>query len=70
MFLIFLRTNLSEFLFKKVIYHLASEIPETQRDNKINEQLDKKALPSTSEVATLDEVDTPLLKKVTPNQVS
>ncbi|ALC48259.1 inx7 [Drosophila busckii] len=57
MFLFFLRTNLSEFLFTKVIYHLASEFPDNPtHDNDINNyRAQYPHLPS------LDTVDAPLL---------
>ncbi|XP_037934983.1 innexin inx7-like [Teleopsis dalmanni] len=61
MFLFFLRTNLSEFLFKKIIFHLASEFPDPTVDNSINERLDK-AAPSHTHMSKIDEVDYPLLK--------
>ena len=66
MFLFFLRSNLSEFLFKKVIYHLASEFPDEQRDNSINDTLDRDHAhmdPSRMQTLRIDEVDTPLLNK-------
>lgn len=68
MFLFFLRTNLSEFLFKKVIYHLASEFPNPETDNDINAYRDLGAPPSSSsqkprypDINGLDTVDAPLL---------
>ncbi|XP_068158697.1 innexin inx7 [Drosophila tropicalis] len=71
MFLFFLRTNLSEFLFLKVIYHLASEFPDPMNDNDINAYRDRShegaAGPSdpTSvkypDISKLDTVDAPLL---------
>ncbi|XP_053947560.1 innexin inx7 [Anastrepha ludens] len=67
MFLFFLRSNLSEFLFKRVIFHLASELPNPEKDNSINAFLDREhsaatAGPSgTAPPIGLDDVDTPLL---------
>lgn len=67
MFLFFLRSNISEFLFKRVIFHLASELPDPEKDNSINAFLDRehsaaKAGPSgVVHAMHLDEVDTPLL---------
>lgn len=68
MFLFFLRTNLSEFLFKKVIYHLASEFPNPDHDNDLNAYRDLgSAPPSVStkirypNLGSLDTVDAPLL---------
>lgn len=58
---------MSEFLFKRVIFHLASELPDPEKDNSINALLDRehsaaKAEPSgVAHVTHLDEVDTPLL---------
>lgn len=66
MFLFFLRSNLSEFLFKKVIYHLASEFPDEQRDNSINDSLARDHAhidPSHMQTLRIDEVDRPLLNK-------
>ncbi|XP_037818812.1 innexin inx7 [Lucilia sericata] len=63
MFLFFLRSNLSEFLFKKVIYHLASEFPDEQRDNSINASLARDMDPSHMKTMRIDEVDMPLLNK-------
>lgn len=71
MFLFFLRSNLSEFLFKKIIYHLASEFPDEQKDNRINATLAREMSvgaktappmePSQTATLRIDEVDTPLL---------
>ncbi|KAI8034771.1 innexin inx7 [Drosophila gunungcola] len=64
MFLFFLRTNLSEFLFKKVIYHLASEFPNPDHDNDINAYREAPPAPSKSrypDISSLDTVDSPLL---------
>lgn len=74
MFLFFLRSNLSEFLFKKVIYHLASEFPDEQRDNSINDSLarDKEQFrmdPSKMQTLRIDEVDTPLLNKASSSKL-
>lgn len=73
MFLFFLRTNLSEFLFKKVIYHLASEFPNPETDNDINAYRDMGASTSSSTVKArypdingLDTVDAPLLHQRHP----
>lgn len=63
MFLFFLRSNLSEFLFKKVIYHLASEFPDEQRDNSMNASLDRPVDPARMQTMRIDEVDLPLLNK-------
>ncbi|XP_022210522.2 innexin inx7 [Drosophila obscura] len=59
MFLFFLRTNLSEFLFKKIIYHLASEFPDPDRDNDINAYRDR--VPHYPDISGLDTTDSPLL---------
>ncbi|XP_017156611.1 innexin inx7 [Drosophila miranda] len=59
MFLFFLRTNLSEFLFKKIIYHLASEFPDPDRDNDINAYRDR--VPHYPDTSGLDTTDSPLL---------
>jgi len=64
MFLFFLRSNLSEFLFKKVIYHLASEFPNPDHDNDINayrEAPPTPAKPRYPDISGLDTVDSPLL---------
>ncbi|XP_017471718.1 PREDICTED: innexin inx7 [Rhagoletis zephyria] len=67
MFLFFLRSNLSEFIFKRVIFHLASELPNPEKDNSINDFLDREhsavaAGPSgLAPTSRLDDVDTPLL---------
>lgn len=68
MFLFFLRTNLSEFLFQKVIYHLASEFPnDPAHDNDINDNMayEREAAGGTSgkypPLGGLDAVDAPLL---------
>ncbi|KAH8266318.1 hypothetical protein KR026_004012 [Drosophila bipectinata] len=73
MFLFFLRTNLSEFLFKKVIYHLASEFPNPEKDNDINAYRDIGAPTSSSsqkprypDISSLDTVDAPLLHQRHP----
>lgn len=68
MFLFFLRTNLSEFLFQKVIYHLASEFPNDPiHDNDINDYKarEREAAGGSSgtypNLEKLDTVDAPLL---------
>ncbi|XP_075156932.1 innexin 7 [Haematobia irritans] len=65
MFLFFLRTNLSEFLFKKVIFHLASEFPDEQRENSFNAAID----PSNMQTMRVDEVDRPLLTKPSGSKI-
>lgn len=65
MFLFFLRTNLSEFLFQKVIYHLASEFPsDPDRENDINDYKARGAAVvggGGGAYPSLDTVDAPLL---------
>lgn len=64
MFLFFLRTNLSEFLFQKVIYHLASEFPnDPDRENNINDYKarERGAAAGGGAYPSLDTVDAPLL---------
>ncbi|KAH8396081.1 hypothetical protein KR222_002755, partial [Zaprionus bogoriensis] len=71
MFLFFLRTNLSEFLFQKVIYHLASEFPsDTVRENDINDYMAREREETKAGAGgggggptygRLDTVDAPLL---------
>ncbi|XP_017872310.1 PREDICTED: innexin inx7 [Drosophila arizonae] len=68
MFLFFLRTNLSEFLFEKVVYHLASEFPNSPiHDNDINDYKarEREAAGGSSgkypPLERLDTVDAPLL---------
>ncbi|TDG40490.1 hypothetical protein AWZ03_013089 [Drosophila navojoa] len=68
MFLFFLRTNLSEFLFEKVVYHLASEFPNSPiHDNDINDYKarEREAAGGSSGkyplLERLDTVDAPLL---------
>ncbi|EDV92023.1 innexin inx7 [Drosophila grimshawi] len=65
-FLFFLRTNLSEFLFQKVIYHLASEFPnDAIHDNDINDYRARSAVTASPgkypQLDRLDTVDAPLL---------
>lgn len=73
MFIFFLRSNLSEFLFKKVIYHLASEFPDELRDNSINTTLDKESRapldPSRMQTMRVDEIDAPLLMKASGSKL-
>ena len=65
----FLRSNLSEFLFKKIIYHLASGFPDSAVDDNVfnarraEENQYGSAGPSPAKAPTLDEVDTPLLNE-------
>lgn len=66
MFLLFLASNLSEFLFKKVIYHLSDEFtPSVLKDNEINAAMEPTAPgPSHYPNLPLDQVDAPLISKV------
>ncbi|XP_030378418.1 innexin inx7 [Scaptodrosophila lebanonensis] len=65
MFLFFLRSNLSEFMFKKIIYHLASEFPDPSDDNIINANWARKREHDDDDGITsypkLDTIDAPLL---------
>lgn len=65
MFLFFLRKNLSEFLFNKVITHLASEFPDEERENNSNAAID----PSHTQTMRIDEVDRPLIVKPSGSKI-
>lgn len=72
-YLFFLRSNLSEFVFNKVIYHLSSEFPSEQRENVINtaklSPKDNDLGPSRLQTLRVDEISSPLLEEKGNNKL-
>ncbi|KAL9880567.1 innexin inx7 [Glossina fuscipes] len=72
-YLFFLRSNLSEFVFNKVIYHLSSEFPSEQRENVINaaklSPKDDDLGPSRLQTLRIDEIGSPLLEEKGTNKL-